>query len=313
MDSPAGPIIAASLAAVASALAMRVLVPPPARLSGRVRPYAAVTRARLAGTSPIGLGVGSMASHFLSPVVSGLARRLGSVMDGGESEDLMLRLRQSGLYPGLEGGLALDAYRVRQLGAGFAWLGGTVMVAMGLELAVGRALALTVLGGVIGLSRQRGRLDRAIETRRQRMRIEIYTINQLLAMRVRAGGGVVHAVSQVVARGSGEVVGELAEALRLHRAGMRAADAFARIAQVTPEPECARTYSLLGAADERGADLGGALLALAEDVREGRREALRRAATKRRAAMLIPIIGILAPVMLLFVGAPLPQILFNWR
>lgn len=107
-------------------------------------------------------------------------------------------------------------------------------------------------------------------------------------------------------------MGELSEALRMHRAGMRASEAFGRIATLTPESECARTYSLLGAADERGADLGSALLALAEDVREGRREAMRRAATKRRAAMLVPIIGILAPVMLLFVGAPLPSLLFNW-
>lgn len=38
---------------------------------------------------------------------------------------------------------------------------------------------------------------------------------------------------------------------------------------------------------------------------------MRRAATKRRAAMLIPIIAILAPVMLLFVAAPLPSLVFG--
>jgi hypothetical protein len=27
----------------------------------------------------------------------------------------------------------------------------------------------------------------------------------------------------------------------------------------------------------------------------------------------VPIIGILAPVMLLFVGAPLPRIIFSWQ
>jgi Flp pilus assembly protein TadB len=69
----------------------------------------------------------------------------------------------------------------------------------------------------------------------------------------------------------------------------------------------------LAAADERGADLAHALLELSEDVREARREAMRRSATRRRAAMLVPIIGILAPVMLLFVGAPLPQVIFGWQ
>lgn len=145
------------------------------------------------------------------------------------------------------------------------------------------------------------------------MRIEIYTIDQLLAMRVRAGGGVVHAVQEVVGRGSGDVVSELADALRLHRSGWRAGDAFRRIAELTPEPSCARTYRLLAAADERGADLAPALLDLAEDVRETRREAMRRTATKRRAAMLVPIIAILAPVLILFVAAPLPYLITGWR
>ncbi len=101
--------------------------------------------------------------------------------------------------------------------------------------------------------------------------------------------------------------------LRLHRAGMRASEALHPSRGEHSEPSCARTYSLLAAADERGADLAGALLELSEDVRETRRETMRRTATKRRAAMLVPIIGILAPVMLLFVGAPFPRILFNWQ
>jgi Flp pilus assembly protein TadB len=113
-------------------------------------------------------------------------------------------------------------------------------------------------------------------------------------------------------RGRGEVVEELREALRLHRAGQPAAVAFRRIADETPETSCARTYGFLALAEERGTDLADALLSLAEDVRESRREAIRRAATKRRAAMLIPTIAILAPVMLLFVGAPLPSLVLGF-
>ena len=145
------------------------------------------------------------------------------------------------------------------------------------------------------------------------MRIEIYTINQLLAMRVRAGGGVVSAVQAVTNRGRGEVVAELSDALRLHRAGWSASDAFRRMAELTPEPSCSRTYRLLAAAEERGADLAGALLDLAEDVRESRRESIRRSATKRRAAMLVPTIAILAPVLILFVAAPLPYLITGWN
>jgi tight adherence protein C len=172
---------------------------------------------------------------------------------------------------------------------------------------------LVALGLVIGATRQRSALESAIEKRRERMRIEIYTINQLLAMRVRAGGGVVHAVQQVTGRGEGEVVAELVDSLRLHRSGWRAADAFRRIAELTPEPFCGRTYRLLASAEERGADLAPALLDLAEDVRETRRESIRRSATRRRAAMLVPTIAILAPVLILFVAAPLPYLITGWR
>ena len=306
--SPGGlPVAAALLSAAAAALAMRALVPPAPRLASRVRPYGLAARSALGAVE-----VTTQGESLGARLAGWLAQRLGRVLNSEDEEGLSLRLRQSGLFPGLSGREALNAYRVSQVTAGFTWLGISVMAAIALELPGGRGAALALLGSVIGVARQRGRIDRSVEDRRQRMRIEIYTVNQLLAMRIRAGGGVVHAVSQVCQRGQGEVVGELSEALRLHRAGMRAAEGFRRIAALTPESECARTYSLLAAADERGADLGLSLLALAEDVREGRREAIRRAATKRRAAMLVPIIGILAPVMLLFVGAPLPSLLFNW-
>jgi tight adherence protein C len=193
--------------------------------------------------------------------------------------------------------------------------------ALAVALGVGQVITATVsvrmvlvgLGLVIGATRTRGQLDKAIEERREKMKIEVYTINQLLAMRVRAGGGVIQAVRSSVARGHGEVVGELGEALRLHRSGWRGPDAFRRIAELTPEPFCSRTYRLLASAEERGADLAGALLSLAEDVRETRRESIKRTATKRRAAMLVPTIAILAPVLILFVAAPLPYLITGWQ
>jgi Flp pilus assembly protein TadB len=175
------------------------------------------------------------------------------------------------------------------------------------------ASTLVGLGLVIGVTRTKGRLNRAIENRREQMKIEIYTVNQLLAMRVRAGGGVIQAVKAMTQRGQGEVIAELSEALRLHRAGWSGADAFRRIAELSPEPFCTRTYRTLAMAEERGADLASALLSLSEDVRETRRESIKRTATKRRAAMLVPTIAILAPVLMLFVAAPLPYLITSWQ
>ena len=88
-------------------------------------------------------------------------------------------------------------------------------------------------------------------------------------------------------------------------------DAFRSIALATPEPSAARTYELFAVAVERGADLAEGLLALGDQLREARREEIRKQAVRRRAAMLLPTIGILAPIMLLFIAAPLPSIVLG--
>jgi tight adherence protein C len=306
-----GVTVAAVMSGFTALLFIRWLSPPRPRLARRVRPYGPnrIVSPSLDQQVPVGSALKLLVRLALTP----LAKRVSRVVDRDGGANAGLRLRQAGLYPGIDDQQAVQALRIRQLEIGFGYISGAVLLAIAVDLSTSRALVLSLLGAVIAGARQRGAIDRAIRVRRDVMRIEIYTVNQLLAMRVRAGGGVVHAVQQIVARGQGQVVSELAEGLKLHRAGMRAGEAFQRLAATTPEPACARTYALLGASEERGADLAGALLELSEDVRESRREAMRRAATRRRAAMLVPIIGILAPVMLLFVGAPLPRIIFSWQ
>jgi tight adherence protein C len=168
-----------------------------------------------------------------------------------------------------------------------------------------------LLGFVVGAMRWRSRVDRAIGRRREQMRIELYTVNQLMAMQLRAGGGVMQAIRQLVRRGRGVVIEELGEALRGVESGAVPAEALEREAELTAEPSAARTYRVLASGVEHGADLASALLELSEDIRDDRREAIRRAATRRQAAMLVPIVCVLAPVMLLFVGAPLPSLIFG--
>jgi Flp pilus assembly protein TadB len=247
------------------------------------------------------------------PIVSDLADRVSSMLDRSVQGVTLISLRQAGWFRGMSEDEMLSAYRIAQL----RW----VAIGLVLGLAGGQVIqadplvriVLVALGLIVGATRTRGRVEKAIDARREIMKIEIYTVNQLLAMRVRAGGGVIQAVKAVVDRGAGEVVSELDEALRLHRSGWRGADAFRRIAELAAEPFCSRTYRLLATAEERGADLAGALLSLSEDVRETRRESIKRTATRRRAAMLVPTIAILAPVLILFVAAPLPYLITGWQ
>lgn len=301
-------IVAAVSSAMVVGLAVYLVAPPPPSLISRVRPYLRPTLTDITTSRP-----SSALGRVLGPMVSNVAEALGRFVERTGGDVTLLRIRQAGWFRDLPEEHMVHAFRLAQLrsvvlatfgGFGVAWLLGLSMPAR---------LALGVLGLVIGITRQRGRLEKAIEDRREFMRIEIYTVNQLLAMRVRAGGGVVHAVNATVARGEGAVIEELGAALRLQRAGWRATDAFRRIAELTPEPYCARTYRLLASAEERGSDLAASLLALSEDVRETRRESIKRSATKRRAAMLVPTIAILAPVLIIFVAAPLPYLITGWQ
>jgi Flp pilus assembly protein TadB len=307
MEFPAVTVAAALTTSVAIGAVLVVVLPPPKRLRSRINPYLnhhASLRARG--------GDGLLGSVF-GPIISDIAHRLGSLVDRAGNAATVVRLRQAGWFRGAEETEMINRYRLTQLRSTAAGVAIGFVMTRFIDTTPAVTVVLVALGVVVGVTRTRGRLDRAIEERRETMRIEIYTVNQLLAMRVRAGGGVIQAVKVTTQRGRGEVVSELEEALRLHRAGWPAADSFRRIAELSPEPFCARTYRLLAAAEERGADLASALLALSEDVRESRRESIKRSATRRRAAMLVPTIAILAPVLLLFVAAPLPYLITSWQ
>lgn len=313
-------LLTALLAGIAAAALARLVVKPTPRLAGRVRPYTVGARTSLGRSADV-LAVaesGSVLSggtlrRLLGPMIERLAGALGRMVDSVGDEALLLKLRQANLFTDVSEVRRLQEYRVRQLASAVT----STAVFGGAGALAGRSAVLVLVAGgcgfVFGVTRWRARIERTVEQRRLRIRVELYTVNQLLAMNVRAGGGVVQAIQRIVARGSGAVVGELAEVLSVHRSGRRVSEALEHVSRMTAEPYAARTYKLLASGVEYGADLAEGLRALSEDIREQRREALKRAATKRRATMLVPIIAILAPVMLLFVAAPLPSLVFGGR
>jgi tight adherence protein C len=309
-------LLAALVTAGAAAAGTAVLCPPTRPLAGRVRPYTTAERVRLGAPPgrpprPGGRGAAGLVPHVLSHAVGRLAETLARLADPRADAALLLRLRHAGLLQDVAEHERAHAYRVRQLAATGGWAAGATVALVAVGAGLGTALLVGVLAGLHGATRWGARVARSIEDRRLRMRIELYTVNQLLALHVRAGGGVVQAVTRVVERGRGPVVTELAEVLRAHRTGRGLGDALETAARTSAEPNAARTYRLLASGAEHGADLAEGLRALSQDIRGQRAEALKRAATKRRAAMLLPIIAILAPVMLLFIGAPLPSIVFG--
>lgn len=309
-------LLPALFSGLAAALLARLLVPPRHSLASRLTRYSVPGRTSLgrpvAEIEPaVGTLSGTTLRRLFGPPIQALAQRLNQIIETGGEDALLLRLRQADMLRNVPEASRTQEYRARQLAAASSGVALGAVLGLAVFQRTGAALGLAFAGFIFGVTRWRARVDAAIDQRRQQARIELYTVNQLLAMRTRAGGGVIQAVQMVADRGVGIVATDLRDALRLHRGGLSVSEAFLRMAAITPEPFAARTYRLLGTAEERGSDLGRALLALSNDVREARRDTLRRQATTRRAAMLIPIIALMAPVMLLFIIAPVTDLVFG--
>ena len=289
-----------------------VVRPPSRRLAGRVRPYTLAARSALGHLpDPVvtmtGVGAGATTlGRLFGPPLRSAAARVSRMIESRGDDHLAHMLRQAAIE-----GVTPERYRVQQVTrAALIAAAAAIVAAVTLRTPL-IVLAAALAGFVFGATRSRARLERAIAARATRIRLELYTVNHLLAMQVRTGSGAMQSVQRVVARGRGAVVEELAEVLTWTRAGMGEGDAFRRAAELTPEPSAARTYQLLAAGVERGVDLGVGLLSLSSDIRDARREQMHKDAVKRRAAMLLPTIAILAPIMLLFIAAPLPSIVFG--
>ena len=294
--------LACLAAAVAAAGGVALVAPPTTRLRARLGQPAATARASVPAVPR------SAVDAVVGVPLRGVGASLGRRLERRSDDALRLALRQAGLRA-----TEPDEYRARI--AASAALGGVVGGALAVLVlhSAPIALAAAVTGVVAGAARSRGRLDRLVAERRERIRLELVTVDQLLAMHLRTGAGPVQAVRHLVEHGTGVVVEELSDLLDALRRGVSEPVAFRRAADLTPEPAAARTYRLFATGAERGVDLADGLRALSDDLRNSRREEVRKVAVRRRAAMLVPTIAVLAPVMLLFIAAPLPTIVFGSR
>lgn len=310
MDITPALVMAAGAAGVAAASAVGLVVRPPARLGPRVRPFAQLARSRLGAGDADPAVLLDRPRAAAAELAASAARRLAGVLarlvDAGDANSIEARLRQAGM-----GAVSADDYRMGQLGR--TAVGCASGAALGIVLGLSAATTLAMVGllGYWGASRWRARVDRAIRARRGFMRAELATLCQLLAVHIRAGHGPVEAVREVAGRSRGPVASELADAVGWIAGGMVPAMAYERLAIAAAEPLAARLYRMLGPATASGGDIASGLLALADDVRAERRDEIGRAAIRRRSAMLVPLLGLIAPTMLLFIAAALPHVVFG--
>lgn len=305
-------------AGVAVGSLVLVIARPRRRLGPRVEDYTLVARSKL-GSGP---GVLSLAREpsattagamvrVLRPMFDVLAH-LASALAGIQDDDaLALQLRRAGVR-----GLSPRRYRQQQvllaivLACAGALLGALVGLAVGREPTVLGAV-LGLCGFVLGTVWRTATLARRVRERRLRMRSELYSLCQVMAIYARATPSLLQITEHVSSRSRGELAGEMREVLRRIETGATPEAAFAEAARLTAEPAAARLYRTMATAAEAGGDIAETLLAQSEDVRDAKREETKQLATKRRGATLAPLVLLLAPIMLLFVVAPIPRMVLG--
>lgn len=290
-----------ALAALASSVLVGstwwVVAPPRRSLAPRLAPHVAAARSRL--------GSGAHDVPSIGPELSGRTLWARCVHVITERRRLMQQWERAG-------GIAAtyDSFKLAQVMT--AAIGALVGLSTGMvSPTVGGLLSMVAMGAGWGWLLPRLWLRRAVGRRASRIESEVSTIAELIAVHLRAGRGPVEAVRSVVWRSGGVLSEELGEALRLLSSGVAARASYERLAARCAHDSGIRLYRLLGLGTGHGTDISDALLAFAQETRQQRRTQFARAAVSRRSAMVLPLLLLLAPVLGLFVAAPIPSILLG--
>ena len=299
--------LAALCAGGAVGLVTAQLIRPRRGIARRMSPYAELARLRMgepASTFSEPLFYTEATRRVLGPLAGAVGTNLSRLLGLADAAALEARLRRSGL--------AIDAEGYRRAHLRWALATPVVLGSLGaLYGSVSLTLAFTSAGLVIGARRMPDVLRRATTRRAARMRSDLPTISAILSPKLENRKSLMVAVAEVAEAGSGPVIDDLTRAIGLIAAGYGAPEALTLIALECPEEAAARFYRFLAAATQGGIDLPKALLDLADALRTQRREEVERSAARRQMSMVLPDLAFMAPVLLLFLLAPLPRMLFG--
>jgi tight adherence protein C len=236
------------------------------------------------------------------PLLEDLGARLQRLF-GDDGRDLPARLAASGST------LTTSGFRAEQATwAVGGFIGGVVLTvlltASGRTISPVAALLLAVAFGAIGLVARDRSLTRAIDARRERARSEFPTVVDMVCLAVTAGESLRGSLELVATAGSGPLASELRAALRISRGGAPLAEALEGRAKLLGLPPFDRFVGAVVAAQERGMPLGEALRAMAFDVRESEKRDVIEAAGRKQVSMLVPVVGLILPVAILFAFYP---------
>lgn len=271
-------------------------VAPP--LSDRVTPYLGRPDSTWESASATGSGPQWIPRWMLS----GAERASGRMawITGGDGS---VQRRLDALGPGR----SVEQFRLEQIGWG---AGSTVAAGLFLLARSGTgehwvpgllAMGLAAAAGVLARDHA---LSRSVRRRTERMRAELPTIIEMLAMAVGAGSSLSAALERVSRVGRGVVAAEITRVLDDTRVGLPLVPALQRLASRNELNEVNRFVDALVVAMDRGTPLADVLSAQAADAREASRRALIEAGGRKEIAMMVPVVFLVLPLSVLFVLFP---------
>lgn len=272
-------------------------LPATPSLAERVAPYLLSGRAPFSDTRSV--PAGGVLPRSLVSAARVLAEHLAR-MTGGESS-IQRRLDALG------SDLSHEHFRQEQVlwGLGSATAALVLIAVRGISASdVASGVLFLALAGVGGVLARDQALTRSVHRRAERLRAELPTVVEMLAMAVGAGASLTSAFERVRAVGHGAMAAELGRVLDDTRVGVPLAPALQQMALRNDLNEVSRLVDAVVVAVERGTPLSDVLAAQAGDAREAGRRALIEAGGRKEIGMMIPVVFMVLPLSVLFVLFP---------
>ena len=243
-------------------------------------------------------GQGSAAKSLVAQL-GGWASHLSWVVGGNASAERRL--------DSLGDGRTIEQYRLEQLLWGLAGAASVaaLLTLKGVQASQWLACAIPIgLGGLAGLLARDRRLTTQVRNHSERLRRELPTIVEMLAMTVAAGSGLTSAIERVSAIGSGAVAVQLQRVLADVRMGLPLVPALHHMADRSESTELRRFVDAVIVSVERGTPLADVLVAQAADAREAERQALIESGGRKEIGMMVPVVFLVLPLSVVFVLFP---------
>jgi tight adherence protein C len=285
-------LVTAGLAAGVWLIVQAIPTPGPPPLPDRVFPYLGRAERGWRAAKPDTSDLHSKAARLLAGHVS--------LVSGGDSS---VRRRLDALADGR----SVEQFRVEQV----LWGAGLSMGALVLALFTGSVttdpvplVMGVVLAAITGVLVRDRLLTTAVERRRERLRVELPTVIEMVAMSVGAGSGLLAGLERVSHIGQGAASSELSRVVADTRSGLSVVPALRRMADRNDVHELRRFVDSVVVAVERGTPLSDVLVAQAADAREAGRRALIESGGRKEIAMMVPIVFLVLPLSVVFVLFP---------